>query len=70
MKYLGYFSKLMGMRSKLSKHGEIATATIPLDGRDPILASLKLSSLFICALEDAILNLNFSRFYFKWCINC
>ena len=26
MKYLGYFSKLIGMRSKLSKDGEIATA--------------------------------------------
>ena len=25
MKYLGYFSKLIGMRSKLSKHGEITT---------------------------------------------
>ena len=25
MKYLGYFSKLIGMRSRLSKHGEIAT---------------------------------------------
>ena len=39
MKCLGYFSKLIGMRSKLSKHGEIATAKLLVTHRAGLIAA-------------------------------